>query len=454
MACPECHRTFQQAGTLKRHTRQVHQVPCEPDDIFQPLRDAWQGRSICTHCSHVFVDFYRFRDHIKKHTCPRFDPAQESIVPIINRPDLKMRLRHKSVPGLLLNTALINEIANHCTFCPMRIAARSIRKHFTECHPDLVPLAEHFREHVHGMANIGGGRGRCSFCDNECRDTRAHECDVLFQISIMMGYTFQPEHFPIMPVMQKASRTATDAPSSITIPPPTPATTGSPTAAPAVQTRPDPIATRAIEVDESHASTIPLHSCPHCHTRFLTATGLERHLSTHGHEVQADGQLVRVAKIPKLDTVPVMLNKPCQPFEDPSKSFQCPLCLETVGRKALANHLSKEHQVVKPPFFVFRPSRDMTPGRLACAHCHTTYTSEAALRLHYQRASCPILLIEWVKDQHFGPTVKTTALTEAPDPSDPAQLSSTSYPTSGRPVLVVNALCMPDDTPAYIRDLS
>ena len=71
-----------------------------------PLRDAWQGRSICTHCSHVFVDFYRLRDHINKHTCPRFDPAQESIVPIINRPDLKMHLRHKSVPGLLLNCSI------------------------------------------------------------------------------------------------------------------------------------------------------------------------------------------------------------------------------------------------------------------------------------------------------------------------------------------------------------
>ena len=58
VACPECHRTFQQAGTLKRHLRQVHQVPCEPKDVFQPLRDAWQGRSICTHCSHVFIDFY------------------------------------------------------------------------------------------------------------------------------------------------------------------------------------------------------------------------------------------------------------------------------------------------------------------------------------------------------------------------------------------------------------
>ena len=255
-----------------------------------------------------------------------------------------------------------------------------------------------------------------------------------------------------MPVMQTASRTATDAPSSISLPPPSPAMPGPPTAAPAVQTRPDPDTTRAVEVDD-HAPSPPLHACPHCYTRFLTATGIERHLPTHGHEVQADGQLVRAAKIPKFDTVPVMLNKPCQHVEAPSRTFQCPLGLETVGRKALASHLSKEHQVVKPPFFVFRPSRDMTPGRLACAHCHTTYTSEAALRLH-QRASCPILLIEWVKDQHFGPSVMTPAPPEVPKPADTAAQSSTCIPTSGRPVLVVSALCMPADTPEYTRDLT
>ena len=325
MACPECHRTFQQAGTLKRHKRQVHQVPCEPDDIFQPLRDAWQGRSICTHCLHVFVDFYRLRDHINKHICPRFDPAQESIVPIINRPDLKMHLCHKSVPGLLLNTALINEIANHCTFCHMRIAARSIRKHFTECHPDLVPLAKHFRDHVQGMANIGGGRGRCSFCDSECRDIRAHECGVLFQISVMMGHTFQPEHFPIMPVMQKASRTDTTEFSSISIPPPTPAQPGSHATISAVQTRPNPPVPRAIEVNESHTSTTPLHACPHCHTRFLTATSLERHMSTHGHEVQADGQLVRAAKIPKFDTVPGYVEQALPDNRGPFKVLSMPI---------------------------------------------------------------------------------------------------------------------------------
>ena len=43
----------------------------------------------------------------------------------------------------------------------------------------------------------------------------------------------------------------------------------------------------------------------------------------------------------------------------------------------------------------------MIPGRLACAHCLNGYTTEAAFRLHYQRANCPVLLIEWVKHWHF-----------------------------------------------------
>ena len=177
-------------------------------------------------------------------------------------------------------------------------------------------------------------------------------------------------------------------------------------------------------------------------------------MSTHGHEVQADGNLVRAAKIPKLDTVPAMLTKPSQVIVTPSKSFKCPLCLEMIGRKALAGHLSKEHQVVKPPFFIFCPSRDMTPGRLACARCHTTYTTEAALRLHYQRASCPILLIEWVKDQHFGPTVTPPVLTEAPEAPDPELLYSTPNSISGRSVPAVSALYIPIDTPVYTSDLS
>ena len=200
----------------------------EPEDIYDPLRDAWNGRPICNHCSHSFVDFYRLRDPINRRVCTSFNPAQESITPIVARPDLKMHLRHKSIPGLLLNQALVSELSRHCAFCHCQIAARSIHKHYTDQHPQLIAFAAQYQAHVLSLANIGSGRGRCSFCDKECRNIRSHECGVLFQVAAMLGHTFQPEFFPVMPVMMKASRndhmnTASQArsiPADSTQPPP------------------------------------------------------------------------------------------------------------------------------------------------------------------------------------------------------------------------------------------
>ena len=158
-------------------------TPCEPDDLYNPLRDAWNGRPICSHCSHSFVDFYRLRDHINRRVCISFNPAQELIIPIVARPDLKMHLRHKSIPGLLLNQALIKELSCHCAFYHCQIAARSIHKHYTDQRPLMVTHADQYQAHILGLANIGSGRGRCSFCDKECRNVRSHECGVLFQLA-------------------------------------------------------------------------------------------------------------------------------------------------------------------------------------------------------------------------------------------------------------------------------
>ena len=129
-----------------------------------------------------------------------FQKVLKMIIPIVARPDLKMHLCPKSIPGLLLNQALIKELSCHCAFCHCQIAARSIHKHYTDQHPQMVAHAAQYAAHVVGLANIGSGRGRCSFCDKECRNVRSHECGVLFQLSAMLGYTFQPEHFPVMPV--------------------------------------------------------------------------------------------------------------------------------------------------------------------------------------------------------------------------------------------------------------
>ena len=50
LACPECHRQFNQAGLLKRHMRQMHQIPCLPEDVYNPLRGLENGTNTYRHC--------------------------------------------------------------------------------------------------------------------------------------------------------------------------------------------------------------------------------------------------------------------------------------------------------------------------------------------------------------------------------------------------------------------
>ena len=423
LQCPECHRAFKQVGALKRHMRQAHTIPCEPDDLYNPLRDAWNGRPICSHCSHSFVDFYRLRDHIDRRVCTSFNPAQEMIIPIMARPDLKMHLRHKSIPGLLLNQVLIKELSCHCAFCHCQIAVRSIHKHYTDQHPQMVAHADQYAAHVVGLANIGSGRGRCSFCDKECRNVRSHECGVLFQLSAMLGYTFQPEHFPVMPVMMKASRSDPKPASSQSrsIPAvPSPHLSGDLHDSPAPSASCAPPSVCDAPMDEALTSLKQtIFVCQRCHSSFLTSTGLEKHMLSHDHDTGfATSEPARASKKPCVDTVQAMLTQAPADIPQPPKMFLCPLCQTHIGRKGLAGHLRNAHQVDKPEFFSFRPSRDMMHGRLGCAHCLSCFTTEAALKLHYQRATCPALLIEWVKDMHFGPADRTDHSTMTMSESD------------------------------------
>lgn len=255
------------------------------------------------------------------------------------------------------------------------------------------------------MANLGSGRGRCNFCDRECRDIRSHEYD----------------YFPVMPVMMKASRSTGTVGSAqhCTIPP---NNDRSVTGSPALEAQQSSGLEQDLTVDpvgpsQASGSVPAMHDYPQCHTKFLTLVVLEKHLMTYDHMQNADGPVVRLSKLPKLDIVQSMMQRPPQALPDPIKTFTYLLCQDQVGRKALAGHLRREYSVDKIIFFSFQPNRDMLDGRLACAHCLNNYTTEAALRLHYQRANCPILLIAWVKDQNFGP-VLTTYATAPVSPSE------------------------------------
>ena len=60
-----------------------------------------------------------------------------------------------------------------------------------------------FIDHVHGLAHLGGGKGQCGLCMQQCTDIRNHQCGVLMQVSVLLGQTYDASHFPIMPVMMR-----------------------------------------------------------------------------------------------------------------------------------------------------------------------------------------------------------------------------------------------------------
>ena len=76
LECPECHRQFNQAGILKRHMRQMHHIPCLPEDVYNPLRDSFDGTSVCRHCMIQFSNMTTLRTHINKRVCTAFDLHQ------------------------------------------------------------------------------------------------------------------------------------------------------------------------------------------------------------------------------------------------------------------------------------------------------------------------------------------------------------------------------------------
>ena len=84
-------------------------------------------------------------------------------------------------------------------------------------------------------------------------------------------------------------------------------------------------------------------------------------------------------------TIQQMLQAPYRaPPHAPLKQYECPLCQEVVGRKALWIHLKRDHQATKQDAFEFVPERDMLPGSLTCSHCFSSFTMEQALVTHFK----------------------------------------------------------------------
>lgn len=98
----------------------------------------------------------------------------------------------------------MSELAHHCAYCHTATAARSIRRHYKDVHPQLLPYEPLHREQVYGLAQLGCGKGQCMLCAQTSNNVQSHQCGVLFRLSILLGQTYDVSHFPVMPIMLRA----------------------------------------------------------------------------------------------------------------------------------------------------------------------------------------------------------------------------------------------------------
>ena len=286
-------------------------------------------------------------------------------------------------------------------------------RHSTDSHPQQYDF-------VSGLSNLVSGKGQCPMCQRKNLDVQKHTCAVMHQFADMSGHVMSPEHFPIMPLRKRPwqSTVSPGLENTSTKPPPEPA---------------EKRARTADGVDDPHEATghtnairqhIALHKCSTCHAGFLSLNGLQIHQQTAHVPPAVDPPLAKRGRPTGDDTIPHRLRATTTEIPVPIQEHECPLYFEHLGRKVVASHLRNVHQIDKPSSFPFRPSLDMFPGRLSCMHCKANFTMAFALKNHFDRGTCPVLLLNWVRDAHYGPKIEI-------DPSPSTQQALPPLPAQG-----------------------
>ena len=147
--------TFPQTGSYKRHVREHHQIPCNLEDLYNPLRDTVNGHPVSRHCLTVFKNFHRLRDHISRFVSTSIQIRTPSC-PSVTARTFGYISGTKASRVLLLNRALVSELAHHCTYCHNAINARSIRKHYKDAHPQFLAFEHLHKAQIYGLASQPG----------------------------------------------------------------------------------------------------------------------------------------------------------------------------------------------------------------------------------------------------------------------------------------------------------
>lgn len=242
----------------------------------------------------------------------------------------------------------------------------------------------------------------------------------MYQFAAMSGHVMSPEHFPIMPPRKRPWISAT-SPGHGT---------------PSTEPNPEPAGKRARIADLAivpndaidHASEVrpntALHKCPTCHACFLSSNGLQTHHQTTHENPAVDPPPAKRGRPTSDGTISHKFRATTTEIPVPVQEYECPLCFEHMECKAVAGHLRTIHLIDEPSSFPFRPSMDIFPGRLNCMHCKTSFTMAFALKNHFDRGTCPVLLLNWVRDAQYGPKIVV-------DPSPSLETVVPPLPTQG-----------------------
>ena len=184
--------------------RQMHQIPCLPEDVYNPLRDSVDGTSICRHCRIKFSNMTTLRTYINKRICTAFDMHQALVIPIVSRPEVVMPIRHLSYMGLYLDKPLCQELATRCAFCNQQVHAKAMTRHYRDHHQEKIGPTNTTWKWSEDLPTSDQAEGNPRSVAPEHSMSTPHQCSVVYQLAAMTAHVFDPAHFPVIPCMKRA----------------------------------------------------------------------------------------------------------------------------------------------------------------------------------------------------------------------------------------------------------
>ena len=182
----------------------MHQIPCLPEDVYNPLRDSVDGTSICRHCRIKFSNMTTLRTYINKRICTAFDMHQALVIPIVSRPEVVMHIRHLSYMGLYLDKPLCQELATRCAFCNQQVHAKAMTRHYRDPHQEKIGPTNTTWKWSEDLPTSDQAEGNPRSVAPEHSMSTPHQCSEVYQLAAMTAHVFDPAHFPVIPCMKRA----------------------------------------------------------------------------------------------------------------------------------------------------------------------------------------------------------------------------------------------------------